>query len=170
MKFEIRRAGLADVSDIAAAHLDSIRSIGPKYYDPAIVGDWSARIADELYIQAMSAGEVFYIAVAQPPDKAEVLGFSSYRREDDEHRTAVYVRGSAARSGVGSALFHAAEASAIAAGARSIDVSASLAAMEFYRVNGFEELGRGEHRLATGRTMPCVFMRKKLTNGPSGAG
>jgi len=27
-RFEVRRAGLADVEEIAAAHLDSIRSIG----------------------------------------------------------------------------------------------------------------------------------------------
>ena len=36
------------------------------------------------------------------------------------------------------------------------------AGVEFYRANGFKELGRGEARLMSERTMPCVFMRKTL--------
>lgn len=161
--FEIRRAGPADVDEIAAAHLDAIRSIGPRYYEAAIVSDWGARVKGELYLNAMARGEVFYIAVGQLGDRPDVLGFSSHRIDGDEHGTAVYVRGHAARLGIGSALFRAAEASAVAAGATRIDIDASLAAVEFYKANGFEEVGRGEHRLSSGRSMACVFMRKNLT-------
>ena len=160
--FEIRRADLTDVDDIAAAHVDSIRSIGARYYEPSVVSDWAARVVRDRYVKAMARGEVFFIAVGQQGDRSEVLGFSSYRMEGDEHRTAVYVRGTAVRLGVGSALFRAAEAAAFAAGAASIEVAASLAAVEFYRRNGFEEIGRGEHRLRPGRSMACVFMRKTL--------
>jgi len=162
VNFEIRRAGLADVDDIAAAHLDSIRSIGSRYYGPDIVSDWGARVKGELYVDAMARGEVFYVAVGRLGGVPEVLGFSSHRIENGDHRTAVYVRGSAARCGIGSALFRAAEAAAIAAGATSIHVAASIAAVEFYKANGFEEVGRGEHRLWTGRPMACVFMQKNL--------
>jgi putative acetyltransferase len=161
-QFEIRRAALADVDGIAAAHLDSIRSIGAQYYAAAIVNDWSARVRGDLYASAMARGEVFYIALGELDAKAEVLGFSSHRIDEDEHRTAVYVRGQAARLGIGSALFRSAEAAAIAAGATSIHVDASLAAVEFYKANGFEEVGRGDHRLWSGRPMACVFMRKNL--------
>lgn len=49
VNFEIRRAGLADVDEIAAAHLDSIRSIGPRYYEADVVSDWVARVRVELY-------------------------------------------------------------------------------------------------------------------------
>jgi ribosomal protein S18 acetylase RimI-like enzyme len=91
-----------------------------------------------------------------------VLGFSSHRIDGNEHGTAVYVREDAARRGIGSALFRAAEASAVAAGATRIDIDASRAAVEFYKANGFEEVGRGEHRLSSGRSMACVFMRKNL--------
>lgn len=158
----IRRAGLADVHDIAAAHLDSIRSIGAQYYPVEIVSDWGARVKSDLYANAMARGEVFFIAIGDLADGREVLGFSSHRIDGDEHGTAVYVRGKAARLGIGSALFRSAEAAAIAAGATSIHVDASLAAVEFYTANGFEEVGRGEHRLWSGRSMPCVFMRKNL--------
>ena len=160
--FEVRLAKLTDVEAIAAAHLDSIRTIGAVYYAPAIVSDWCARVKGDLYVSAMTRGEVFYIAVGELSDKREVLGFSSHRIYEKEHRTAVYVRGNAARLGIGSALFRSAEAAAISAGATSIHVDASLAAVEFYEANGFDEVGRGEHRLWSGRSMACVFMRKRL--------
>jgi GNAT superfamily N-acetyltransferase len=158
---EIRRAGIADVDDIAAAHLDSIRSIGSRYYTADIVAEWGARVAGRLYLDAMAHGEVFFIAIGGDNDP-RVLGFSSHRVEEAVHRTAVYVRGSAARSAIGSALFRAAEAQAIAAGAKCLHVASSLAAIEFYRKNGFVEVERGQHELESGLTMPCMFMRKDL--------
>jgi putative acetyltransferase len=162
VNYEIRRAESADVDKIAAAHLDSINSIGAHYYEPPIVSDWGARVKGELYLKAMARGEVFFMAVGNRGGKPEVLGFSSHRIDGDEHRTAVYVRSEAARQGIGSALFRVAESAAIAAGATSIHVDASLAAVEFYKANGFEEVGRGEHRLWSGRSMACVFMRRNL--------
>jgi GNAT superfamily N-acetyltransferase len=167
---EIRRAALEDVDAIAAAHLDSIRAIGALYYEPRIVSDWGARVKGELYAKAMARAEVFFIAI-EPSGQRDVLGFSSHRIGVSGHRTAVYVRARAARQGIGSALFQTAEAAAIAAGATSIDVDASLAAVEFYTANGFEEVGRGEHRLWSGRSMACVFMHKDLTaTGPGRTG
>jgi len=160
--FTVRRADVADVDEIAAAHLDSIRSIGPLYYDSAVVSDWGARVSGELYLNAMARGEVFFIATGEREGKHEVLGFSSHRIDGDEHGTAIYVRGKAARLGIGSALFRSAEAAAIAAGATSIHVDASLAAVEFYKAEGFEEVGRGVHQLWSGRPMACVFMRKNV--------
>ena len=110
----------------------------------------------------MNRGEVFYIAIGEIEGRPAVLGFASHRVDGTRHGTAVYIRGSARRRGVGSALFRLAEAHAIAAGASCIDVDASLAAVAFYRANGFESLGRGEHPLPSGQRMACVFMRKAL--------
>jgi ribosomal protein S18 acetylase RimI-like enzyme len=168
--FEVRRAGVADVDAIAAAHLDSIRSIGPQYYTAEVVSDWGARVKGDLYLNAMRRGEVFYIAVGPLDGEPAVLGFSSDRADGKVHHTGVYVRGKAARLGIGSALFRTAEAAAIAAGGTSIEIDASLAAVEFYTANGFEQIGRGAHRLSSGRPMPCVFMRKTLAqlSGRSG--
>jgi hypothetical protein len=59
-------------------------------------------------------------------------------------------------------LYRLAEADAVSAGAESIAIDASLAAVEFYKAHGFEETGRGHHRLRSGCLMPCVFMRKAL--------
>ena len=160
--FTVRRAQPDDVDDIAAAHLDSIRSIGPQYYSADIVNDWGARVKGALYLEAMDRGEVFFVAVGASDGRNGVLGFSSHGVDRDAHHTGVYVRGAATRAGIGSALLRTAEASAVAAGAASLHLDSSLAAVEFYKANGFHEVGRGEHRLWSGRSMACVFMRKTL--------
>ena len=161
--FDIRRAEAPDAESIAAAHRDSIRSIGPRYYEPAIVQDWGGRVEAGMYLRAMARGEVFFIAVDPLDHTASgVLGFSSHGQHGNEHGISVYVRGSAARRGVGTALLHAAEAHALERGATTLDIDASLAAVDFYKRHGFVETGRGSHRLWSGRSMSCAFMRKDL--------
>jgi ribosomal protein S18 acetylase RimI-like enzyme len=111
----------------------------------------------------MARGEEFFIAVSERDAASHVLGFSaSHKVDDDVHGVAVYVRGRAARQGVGSALLRSAETAAIAAGASRLEIDASLAARDFYLAHGFEEIGRGAHLLPSGCSMPCVFMRKDL--------
>jgi GNAT superfamily N-acetyltransferase len=77
------------------------------------------------------------------------------------------MRGSAARQGIGSALLREAEAHAAASGATAIEIDASLVGLDFYRINGYIETGRGETCLRTGRAIACVFMRKRVA--PLGA-
>ena len=158
MGFVVRAAAEEDYDGIAEAHMDSIRGLGPAKYDTDAVNDWAAvRIGDD-YARRATNDALLFAAV----EDGRVLGFSDYRIERGLHRTAVYVRAEAARKGVGSALFSAAETAARRAGAEAIHVDASLVAVPFYLANGFEDLGRGEHTLRTGRTMPCIHMRKQL--------
>lgn len=162
-EFEMRRAHPSDADALAEAHRDSIRSIGPSFYPPNVVDDWEEGLTADVYVKAMEGGEVFFIAVGERRGEPVVLGFATdYRIDDVQHGTSVYVRGDAARRGIGTALFELAEAEARAKGATSIHVAASLAGVEFYRANGFEELTRGETRLMSGRPIACVFMRKLL--------
>jgi GNAT superfamily N-acetyltransferase len=121
-----------------------------------VVTDWRARIVEiveywleaitgELYLKAMEAGEVFFIAVGEASGSRAVLGFANdYCIEGQKHGTSVYVRGRSARRGVGSALLARAEAHAVSNGATSIEIEASLAGVAFYTANGFVEVGRGE--------------------------
>lgn len=170
-EFQARRARPSDVDDIALAHRDSIRSIGPAYYPESVVDDWGAGLAGDVYLKAMDGGEVFFIATASVDGRTLVLGFASdYRIEGSTHGTSVYVRGLAARRGIGSALLRLAEAHAIASGATNIQVEASLAGVEFYKANGFVEVRRGETRLMSGRPIACVFMRKMLVPSSESSG
>jgi putative acetyltransferase len=157
----LRRATAADADAIATAHIDSIRSIGPHFYPPQVVNAWAAGLTGELYVRAMNDGEAFFVAT-DPVDDGIVLGFSSHRNDPEEHRTAVYVRGSASRRGIGSALFGMAEADVRASGGTNIHIAASIVAVDFYKAHGFEETARGEHRLRNGVAMECVFMQKSL--------
>jgi putative acetyltransferase len=161
---QTRRADSADVEAIAAAHRDAILSIGAGFYPPHVVADWQAGISRDLYLEAMARGEVFFVAIGSRHDQPIVLGFANdYAIEGTTHGTSVYVRGSAARRGIGSALLRLAEAHGVMNGATSVHIEASLAGVDFYRANGFVEIGHGETRLTTGRTIACVFMRKDLT-------
>lgn len=162
-EFQTRRAYPRDAEAIAVAHLDSIRSIGRAFYPPEVVEAWSSGLTPEIYVKAMEGGEAFFIATGYIDGNPVVLGFSTHRVDDAQDGTSVYVRGEAARQGIGTALLRLAEEHALAQGAASIHIQASLAGVEFYRANGFEEIGRGEARLMSGRSMPCVFMRKFLT-------
>ncbi len=159
-QFATRRAGPGDAAAIALAHLDSIHSIGPAFYPLRVVADWASAITPSLYIDAMDGGEVFFVATGEMVGQAAVLGFSSHRMDDARDGVSVYVRGGAARRGIGTALLKLSEAHALEHGATSIQIQASLAGVAFYRANGFEEIGRGEALLLSGQSMPCVFMRK----------
>ena len=159
---ETRKAHPDDAAAILAAHLDSIRSLGPSFYPPEIVEAWGAGLTPNVYVRAMEGGEVFFIAVGPLNGESAVLGFASHRVDDDQDGASVYVRGVASRGGIGTKLLGLAEEHARAHGAKSIKIQASLAGVAFYLANGFQELGRGEASLMTGRSMPCVFMRKVL--------
>jgi putative acetyltransferase len=160
---ETRRAGPADAEAIALAHFDSIRSLGSAFYPLDVVEAWGAGLTPDIYVTAMQGGEAFFIATGHIDSKPAVLGFSTHRIDDARDGTSVYVRGEAARRGIGTVLLRLAEEHALAHGATRIDIQASLAGVEFYRANGFEEIGRGEALLMSGRSMPCVSMRKILT-------
>jgi GNAT superfamily N-acetyltransferase len=162
-RIETRPAQRADVDAMALAHIDSIRSIAAGFYPPEVVDDWQEPVTGELYLRAMDGGEVFFIATGVVDGQGLILGFSSdYRLEGSRHGMSVYVRGVAARKGIGSTLFSLAESHAREAGATSIDIDASLAGLDFYRAMGFVETGRGDIRLTTGKLIACVFMRKDL--------
>jgi len=163
-ELETRRAHPSDVDAIAEAHRDSIRSLGAPFYPANVADAWEEGLTGEVYRKAMEGGEVFFIATGKVDGTALVLGFASdYCIEGPKHGTSVYVRGIAARRGIGSALLQLAEAHAVARGATRIHIEASLAGVEFYKRNGYAEAGRGECRLMSGRAIACVFMRKAVS-------
>lgn len=169
---EMRRAVPADADEIAEAHIDSIRSLGARFYPPAAVDDWAEGLTGHRYRKALDAGEVFFIAVGAVDGRPAVLGFSSdySRTPPHQHGSSVYVRGSASRQGIGSSLLKLAETEAVSQGATSILIEASLAGVDFYKRNGFVELARGETTLTSGRPIACVFMEKILSEAPSHQG
>jgi len=162
VEIQTRRANSQDAHAIALAHADSIRSIGPAFYPPDVVEAWGSGLTPDVYVKAMEGGEAFFLAIGTLDDQPAVLGFSTHRVDDDQDGASVYVRGGAARRGIGTALLRLAEEHARAHGAKTIQIQASLAGVDFYKANGFLEIGCGEALLMSGRSMPCLFMRKTL--------
>jgi GNAT superfamily N-acetyltransferase len=165
VSYSIRRASQIDSPTLAEVHGESIRTLGGQHYPERIVRDWVSPCVPGRYLDRMDAGEVYFLAEAEEGVRL-VLGFSSYRLEAGKHRTAVYVAGRCARSGVGAALFRTVDDLARVRGAAEVHVSSSLGAVGFYRAMGFEELGRGTHVMRSGGEMACVFMRKALPGRP----
>ena len=161
--YQVRQATPADAAAIAEAHIDSIQSIGPAFYPPNVVREWGEGLRPALYAGAMEDGEAFFIATGSRDGAPAVLGFATHRVDGTRHGTSVYVRGSAARRGIGTALLRMAEDHAIASGAATVHIEASLAGEKFYRKNGYKEMSRGETTLMSGRPIACIFMQKTLT-------
>jgi GNAT superfamily N-acetyltransferase len=162
MNFIVREATRLDAEPIARVHVASIRTVGAKFYSPEIVEVWGAPRDGSRYGEAMMRGEAFFVACVSGFEvENQIVGFSSHRLENEKHRVAVYVDGTASRQGVGKALFSAAEDMARQRGALEINVTASLAAVDFYKSLGFEEVSRGEHTMGNLK-MACVFMKKDL--------
>jgi putative acetyltransferase len=157
----IRSATEADADAIAEAHVDSIRTLGPAAYASEVVDVWGAARSGERYVRSMHQGETFFVAVPSSED-GNVLGFSSHRIENGQHRAVIYVRAAAARQGIGSRLLRCSLDTAKLLGASEVRVDASLIAVPFYLRNGFVELGTGSHRLKNGPEMACVYMKKSL--------
>ena len=106
---QTRRANPKDAGAIALAHVDSIRSIGPAFYPPAVVEAWSSGLTPDIYAKAMEDGEVFFIAMGEADGTPVVLGFATHRVDDDQDGASVYVRGGAVRRGIGTTLLRLAE-------------------------------------------------------------
>jgi putative acetyltransferase len=159
---ETRPATEKDAAAIALAHIDSIRALGPRFYPPDVGEAWCEDLTADIYAKAMRGGEAFFIATGRLDGQLVVLGFATHRVDDEQDGASVYVRGRAARKGIGTALLRLAEQHARAHGAASIQIQASLAGVMFYKANGFVELGRSEAVLMSGKSMACVLMRKQL--------
>ena len=118
--FETREAVPEDAGAIALAHLESIGSIGPKFYPPDVVEAWGAGLTADVYVNAMHGGEAFFVAIGRVDGQTAFLGFSTHRVDDAQDGASVYVRGSVARRGIGTALLRLAETHALAHGATTI--------------------------------------------------
>lgn len=71
----VRRATEEDAAAIALAHLDSIRSLGARFYPPDVVAAWSEGLTPSLYRDAMRGGEAFL----SPSANSKVSGCAGLR-------------------------------------------------------------------------------------------
>ncbi len=159
-KFRIRASVDSDMEGIAKAHRDSLQTLCASYYLADLIGEWSQSATPDRYREAHSQGATIFVAES---DYGDILGFSEVHRvKDNDFNSAVFVSGEAVRRGIGTALYRAAESSARAAGAERIELNASLAAIAFYRYQGFQQCEYRDLEAGAGRSFRVLHMRKGL--------
>jgi putative acetyltransferase len=130
-------------------------------YDAGIIAEWAAPDTPEA-VERLRTGITAGTMLTQVAlVGGSVSGFGCIVPAESLLRT-LYVDPVAGRRGIGSLLLVSLERLAVRNGVRILDVNASLNAEAFYRRNGFAVLESGLHPLCSGRTMPCIRMRKHL--------
>lgn len=161
--FSLRPAIPEDALPIIDAHRDSVRGTAVAYYSREIIEEWGPIVVSPErvngFARAIAGGqEVVVVAVDA---SGNILGFGSIVPKNDELR-AVYVRSEYGRQGIGRAILRRLEELARAAGLKELSMDASINAEAFYKANGFNSEGAGEHTMGSGARMACVRMRKRL--------
>ncbi len=141
-------------------HHCAVRGLAADDYPPEVIEAWAPLPISAGHLDFVrSNADLEYRLVAEAD--GEIIGIGSMVARIHELR-ACYVAPSASRRGVGSAILREIERAARDQGVSMLEADSSLTARQFYRANGYEECGRGEHVLNNGVRMACVKIRKGL--------
>jgi len=166
MTVVIREAVPDDSEDVRDVHLASIMELGGQRYDNTQVEAWAHdRDPDEYPI---TSGETYFL-VAERND--QIVGFGQMKPEADEYFestvggeiTAVYVRPSVSRQGIGTRIYTELEDEARRRGVTSLGLWASLNAVPFYEAQGYQRVTEHSHEFHGDVEGTVVEMIKSLT-------
>jgi putative acetyltransferase len=151
-----------DARAFLEVHHLAVRGLTAAEYPPEVIEAWAPWPITEEHVDFVrSNAEGEYRLVAENGGRIVGIGCLVVRKNE---LRACYVLPSATRNGVGTAILRALERAARHQGATVLEADASLNAEPFYRTNGYEVCGRGEHVLNSGVRMACVRMRKDLVS------
>ncbi len=151
----IRAARLSDARAVAAVMRASIRALARGAYSQGQLAAWSS-LPSLYHAWAMTAGGESYFVAERA---GRIAGYAALRGGEV---TAVFVRPSATRRGIGAALLARVEREARRRRVRRLVVHAALSALEFYEAMGFR--GRRAIRvpLPGGWALPARVLSKRL--------
>ncbi|MEM6547086.1 MAG: GNAT family N-acetyltransferase [Pseudomonadota bacterium] len=151
-----------DGEAIADLHRRAILAVPRRFYTDAERQSWCDGIDPSAYQRLAAAGEIFDIAT----DGADrPIGFSGHLLQSDGwgEVSGLYVDPAHQGRGLGGGLLDRAERSMRACGRHRIRVSASLAALDFYRAHGYGVTGEAQHHTRGGTAIAIRRMEKRLT-------
>ncbi len=160
--FRIREANESDVTAIRSVHRMSVLDLATKTYPPEVIANWKPNPTQESFERHREAIRTGLELVWVAEVLGSVQGFSVLVPSKNELR-ALYVTGSIARQGIGTALFQILEEKAKELGLKKLELSSSLNAQQFYEKNGFRVLAKSFHTPQTGGKIECVLMEKYLS-------
>ncbi len=150
-----------DARAFLEVHRASVRGIAAKDYSRAVVESWAPLpITETTVARFLENPDDEVRLVAETDDK--IIGIGALVLDRNELR-ACYVAPEASHRGVGSALVQEIERVALGRGLVFLQMDSSITAEPFYRALGYEVRERGQHKLASGQSMACVKMGKRLT-------
>ena len=149
-----------DARAFLKVHRRAVRELAANDYPPGVIDAWapSPITAEHAEFVRLNADREYRL-VAEAD--GEIVGIGSMVARSRELR-ACYVAPPASRQGVGSAILRELERAARDQGLSTLEADSSLTARQFYRANGYEECGSGEHVLNNGVRMASVKMRKRI--------
>jgi len=151
----LRKARLSDAAAVARVMRASIRRLAWSTYTQRQIAAWSS-LPSLYHAWAMTAGGEEYVVAEE---RGRIVGYAA---RGGREITAVFVRPSHARRGLGARLLGAAEARALRSGARSLFARAALGALPFYEAMGYRAGPRVHVPLPGGRSLPAVLARKRF--------
>ena len=127
----IRSFATADAEAIAKVYRDAVRTIAPQAYNAEQVSAWALFPADlDAFTIRLGRGVTL---VAE--EAGQIIAFGQL--EPDDHLDFLYCCGHASRKGVGSAIYRALEAHAMAKGVMEIHTEASRISRPFFEKHGY---------------------------------
>ncbi len=160
--FLIRDALESDAEGIIFVHQNAVHVTAKDFYEHEILDEWSPILSGRvLQMQEKLENNPEKSIILVIESEGKIAGFGEIVPEEEELR-ALYVDPQFSRMGFGRALLQELESRAKKQGLAKLILHASLNAKNFYTQNGFKINGEGNHKLNSGRLMPCIFMSKNL--------
>jgi putative acetyltransferase len=156
----LRLATEADRRELWRIHTAAVAAFCPGAYSPLEVRTWVDLLRPDGYLRADVPRTVL---VAERG--ARLVAFGQLEAELGELE-ALYVEPGEAGHGVGSTLLATLEAMAWRAGARTVNLDASLNAEPFYRARGYLRMHAAKRVLTPEVQLACVRMQKRRPTLP----
>jgi putative acetyltransferase len=158
---EVRPYRDGDDRAIAEVHRSAVHGLAARHYPADLLDEWSAPVTDERVARAEAARPTSPESLVVAIVDGNVAGFGGVELTTGEV-TAVYVRPESARCSVGTLALEALEVLGRTNNVTEFWLKSSLNAVPFYAARGYVREREGEHETWSGRSMPCIFMRKRL--------
>ena len=153
---KLRRAHPAELGSLPRVFEASVLAMGTEVYSDEQVETWARLMQPEPLNRGIADGRVLVAEFG-----SEVVGWGEVSADYATIDT-LFVSPDHARRGIGTAILAELERCAVAHGAESVRLRASLNALPFYLARGYSQDERTMVRVANGSEFEVVYMSKRL--------
>lgn len=152
----IRKAREEDINDIYQSHLFAVQFSCKNLYSNEIVNAWVNLLSPNSYIESMKTKELWVIEY-----KKNIQGFFQLDI-DNALLDGLYVHPFVHNHGLGTALLRKAEKIANDENLSFLKLYASLNSVNFYKINGYQDLAKCNLQLNNKVNIESLLMKKNL--------